>query len=56
MFDGMICENLLYGCMDVMEVELFDVVCCVYVDEFVEWLLVGYDLVIGECGVKLLGG
>lgn len=36
--------------------EVVEVVCVVYVFEFVESLLEGFNIMFGEWGVKLLGG
>lgn len=57
----LICDNLLYGCLDVIEEQLCVVVVKVCVGVFIDMLVdgqgcCGYDVYVGECGVKFFGG
>lgn len=61
MFNCLVCENIFYGCFDVIDDEIFVVVCVVEVYDFILMFqdyvgCIGYDVYLGECGVKLLGG
>lgn len=55
-FVDIVCENICFGCFDVIDVEVEVVVQVVVVYEFLLVLLDGYDIYVGECGVMLLGG
>lgn len=56
LFFGMIGVNIVYGCLDVMFEQIVMVVWVVYIEEFVNILLDGYQMVVGVCGLMLFGG
>lgn len=56
MFFGIVCENIVYGKLDVSDEEIEYVVKFVYFFKVVEEMLDGFDIIIGECGVKFFGG
>lgn len=55
-FGGIIKENILYGKLDVSLEEVEEVVKMVNVWEFINGFLEGLEIIVGERGVKLLGG
>lgn len=52
----MVKENILLGRFDVIDDEVVEVVKMVNVYDFILNLLNGYDIEVGEWGVKLFGG
>lgn len=44
-FQGIIRENICYGCLDVFDLEVEEVVKVVNVYGFIEWFFKGYDIV-----------
>lgn len=49
-------ENICFGCFEVMMDEVCVVVVRVYVLGDIEVFENGFDMVVGECGIILLGG
>lgn len=56
LFNDIIVYNICYGCFDVSNEEVMEVVWMVQIYDFIECLLKGYQFEVGECGLKLLGG
>lgn len=48
LFFGIICDNILYGKVDVLEVEIVEVVKVVNVYMFISGLFYGYDINMGD--------
>lgn len=56
LFSGIIYDNIVYGCFEVFEEDIFNVVWVVYVDYFVYILFDGYDIIIDDDGFNVLVG
>lgn len=52
----MVCENICFGCFEVIDVEVDVVVKVVVVYDFIFVLFEGFDSYVGEWGVMLFGG
>lgn len=56
LFNDSIWYNIVYGDFNVIEDQIIVVVKVVCIYEFIIGLFDGYDIMVGECGFKLLGG
>ena len=56
LFNGSVRDNILYGRRGATEAEMLEAARMAHVDEFVRYLPLGYDTIIGERGVTLSGG
>ena len=56
LFSGTIRENLLFGCRDCREADMFAAARAAQADEFIRAMPKGYDTRVGERGVTLSGG
>lgn len=56
MFNDIICVNIVFGWLDVIEEEIVEVVKVVVVYDFIKDMLKVYDIKVGDCGFNLSGG
>lgn len=56
LFSDMVKNNILFGKLGVIDEEVIVVVKVVNVYDFIMNLFEGYDIKVGEWGMKLLGG
>lgn len=55
-FNDFVCNNIVYGQIELLIECVCEVVVVVYVDEFIMEFENGYDMVIGELGYQFFGG